>query len=372
MKKILVITSYHTGSGHKSISDSIIGCLHKSGAAEVREVDGFTLIGRAGQKLAGEYGLVASDFPRLWEELFGFSDRHSDYMDKRIAFFGRKRFQALLDDFNPELIITVHSMFNHSVSLMLQDIGRRIPLITVQADIVSLHTSWCNPDADLTVCLTEEAYRVSLQKGMPKEKLVVSGFPVRSQFTEAADCEPEQPYDGTGPLKCLMLLGSEGSSKMTGYVQNLMEGTDFQLTVICGHNTQMKKRLAELQGVWPGRLNVLGYVQEMAKVMRLHDLLISRSSPNVLFEGITMLLPIVAICTLQGQEKDNDLLIASNNLGVRASDYPDLKTAVYALAGREKYQAVREAQRVYRSLDSAQRIADIALDFTGEILPAKE
>ncbi len=364
MKKILVITAYHTGHGHHSISDAVIACLRERDGVEVREIDGFTLLGRFNAWCAGRYGWTVQHLPRFWEFLYHFTDRFSGRMDAFTAARGSGRFRALLEDFRPDLILSVHSMFNGSVSRMLDKCGKKIPLITVQADIRTLHASWCNPRADLTVCPTEEAYRESIRQGMPEERLCMIPLPVRRQFAEAAREAPEREYDGTEPVKCLMMLGSEGSSKMNGYVRDLMGADNLQLTVICGNNEPLFRRLSRLKEAYPGRLEILGFTNEVARVMCRHDVLISRSSPNVLFEGITVNLPVIAIATLKGQEENNDRLVSDNRLGLRSADYPDLRSAVNALTenGGELYRQIREAQRAWRSPDSAQAVADCLLE----------
>ena len=362
MKRILIITAYHTGMGHKSISDAVSGCLSEAGGVECREVDGFTLLGPFNQWVAGTYGRVIGAAPWFYEFFWNASDRIGAWPVRHVAFFGFRRFRALLEEFRPDLVLTVHSLFNRAVSVMLERAGKQIPLAVVQADIRTLHSTWCNPRAELTFCPTEETYRESLRLGMPEDRLRLTGFPLRKQFTEAAALPRGDGYDGTRPVKCLMILGSEGSNRMEEDVKNLLDGTEIHLTVACGNNEQMRAGLARLQAGYPGRLEILGFTEEIARVMREHDLLIARSSPNILFEGIAMNLPVVAISALKAQEEGNDLLVASRNLGVRAADYPDLKSAVLALAEPGKYRSVQEAQRAFYTPDSAQRIAGCVLE----------
>jgi UDP-N-acetylglucosamine:LPS N-acetylglucosamine transferase len=195
---------------------------------------------------------------------------------------------------------------------------------------------------------------------MPEDRLLLTGFPLRKQFTEVPPAV--ETYDGSRPLRCLMVLGSEGSTGMEENVKNLLDGTDIRLTVICRDNEEMRAALSRLQDRYPGRLEPLGFTEEIARGMREHDLLIARSSPNILFEGIAMNLPIVAVSVLKAQEEGNDRLIASRNLGVRCADYPDLKSAVLALAEPEKYRRVRAAQRDYYTPGGAERIAGLLLE----------
>ena len=126
-----------------------------------------------------------------------------------------------LAQFKPDLILTVHPMFNGSIINLLEYYKVDIPLIALQADIINIHKTWCDPRAYLTLCPTEEAYSASIAMDMPPERLVKCGFPTRAQFIRAAQSGERREYDGVRPLQCLMMSGGEGSGNMQKYAVEL-------------------------------------------------------------------------------------------------------------------------------------------------------
>ncbi len=50
------------------------------------------------------------------------------------------------------MIVTVHSLFAGSVINILEDYHLNIPHVTLIADMVDLHATWCEPRSDLTLC----------------------------------------------------------------------------------------------------------------------------------------------------------------------------------------------------------------------------
>ena len=59
-KKILLITTKHTGCGHKSISDSLMDWFVEMPEVEVVQVDGFEdLVNRSVTALGDSYGAVS-------------------------------------------------------------------------------------------------------------------------------------------------------------------------------------------------------------------------------------------------------------------------------------------------------------------------
>lgn len=364
MKKVLLITAMYTGYGHKSISDSLVEQFKEIPDLEVRVIDGFELLGPYGPRMSKIYGVTTRYASGLWKLSYELSD-HDNLLLKTgitgISSFSLHNFRRLMESFRPDLILSVHSMFNGSILRILNHLKLNIPLVVLQADIINIHRTWCEPGAFRTICPTQEAYDCSLRHGMPREKLVLIGFPSRRQFTDWARNHPKQEYDGKRPLRCLMMSGGEGSGNLKRYAEMLMTQTNVSLTIICGRNRRMKEALeASFLPEYEGRMRILGFVTEMQKEMSEHDLLIARGSPNSLMEGIVMNLPLVVTGALPGQERDNPQLITRHNLGVICDGPEKIPQVIDILLQNhcQQYHEIAAAQREYRDLDNAKKIAN--------------
>lgn len=363
MKKILLITAAYTGHGHKSISDALMEQFAQIPELEVRVVDGFALMGDLGLQMSKMYGPMTRYrcTRSVWEASYRLSNRTAAVPEGVVATASAGRFWQVLDGFGPDLILSVHPLFNGSILKLLEQHGRAVPLVVLQADLINIHKAWCEPGAFKTICPTQEAYECSLRNGMPPEKLVRMDFPTRKRFTDMARVAPTAEYDGTRPLRCLLMSGGEGSGSLKRYAEVLMEQTDASLTVICGRNEKLRASLTEaFLPRYAGRLQILGFVTAVEQVMAASDLLIARGSPNSLMEGVVMNLPLIITGALPGQEQDNPPMMANHDLGMLCSRPEDLPWLLRLLTedNCRRYRAIRAAQRAYRNLDSAKEIAE--------------
>ena len=364
MKKILLITTTHTGCGHKSISDSMMDWFCDMPEVEVVQVDGFEkLVNRFARTLCGSYGIVTRHAKFLWAMTWAFGSRFNGFYCNLMTLWARKRFMRLVQQEKPDVVITTHPMFNSSLLNVCEREGLRLPFVSVQADPVTIHKSWCDPRSEIVVCATEEAVKCTLGFGVPREKIRLVGFPTRRRFTDIAQSTDKPPYDPSRPARCLMMSGGEGSGKLGRYALAILKNTDVHLTIVCGRNKQLKLRLETLLKPHYGdRIDIKGFVNDMENVMLESDILIARGSPNTFFEGIVMNVPLIITGALPGQEQGNPDLVAHNNLGIVCETIHGLPDAVKFLLkddGR-KLQQIRSAQQAYRRFDNARRIAEIA------------
>lgn len=360
MKRILLVTSAYTGAGHKSIAEALSEQFSRMEDVELKIIDGFELAGKFGVWLAKLYGMMSRHATFLYNSSWRYTMKHP-YRYGIASLLCRRRFGEVLRSYQPDLIITVHSLFNGLVSRMLKGEGMDIPLAVVQADPVSIHSSWCNSKARLTVCSTEQARQSCISQGMDPEKLTVMPFPIRSRFIKAGTQAGQWLYDDKRPFKCLMMSGGEGSSSLKKYVRAALDCGDTEVTIICGRNEKLKKQLEDhLIPRYGNRVRVLGFTEDMEQKMLESDLLITRGSPNSLFEAVTINLPLVITGPLMEQERGNPKLMTDNGLGVICGS-PDQLPQIIEELRRDcgaRLRQIRKAQSAYRCSDSAERIAE--------------
>ncbi len=372
MKKIMLITSAYTGAGHRSISDALAEQFSRMPDLEVRVIDGFELMGRTGVSIAHKYGLMCRYTPHMYNAAWKITKALHQKVSVSTC-LSSFRFLKQVRSFQPDLILTVHSLFNTMLTMVMRRHGLNIPLVVLQADVVNIHSTWCNRRAYMTICPSREAYEASLKQGMPPEKLKLLRFPVRSSFTEAARSAEEKSYDGSRTLRCLLMGGGDGAGRLGAYAEAVLEHTDMSVTVICGHNREMHHHLQHtLVRRYGERVTILGFVTDMEREMEQSDLLIARGSPNTLLEAVTMNVPVIMIGPLLAQERDNPHLMEKHNLGVPCRSPAEVPGIIQDLlaGGAEKLREIRSAQRAYRSLDAARDIAVYVAGLADEVRKA--
>ncbi len=365
MKKIMILSSNYTGHGHASIAQSITEQLDQYDDVRYQVVDGFELIGKAGIRMSKLYGPITRKAQDLWRISFALFDQHPRALIEPITVAIHDKFVKALNQFMPDLILTVHPFFNGSVMDILEFYGLDIPVYALQADLVNIHGAWCDPRAALTLCPTQEAYDCSIQRGMPSEKMMICGFPTRAKFCDAARVQDTPVYDGNRPLNCLLMSGGEGSGNMLKYAGQLLKNVDCRLEIICGRNEKLKEDLeSQLSPQYSDRLTVYGFLDDVHVHMLDSDLVIARGSPNTLMEAVVLGVPLVITGSLPGQEADNPAMMVAHNLGVVCENpniLPSIVGALMANNGR-RLQEIRAAQRAYRNLDNAKNIARLIHD----------
>ena len=342
-----------------SIAEALSEQFGRMEGIELDVIDGFVFLGERGIKSSKLYNVMTQRARFVWKAVFK-ATQGADLVPETMALLVQKRLDSHLRETRPDLILTVHSMFLGSVIDTLEKLSLDIPVVAVEADLVNIHSTWCDPRVAKAICPTREAYDCSVELGMPEEKLEIIGFPTRSAFVEAARRAGDRDYDESRPLQCLMTGGGGGAGDIEGYATSLLRDTDANLTIVCGSNEKLRGRLTEKLGDrYAGRVRILGFVTDMAGEYEKADVAISRASPNCMFEAIVMGVPMVITGALPGQERDNPSFAARHDLGIICDEPQDIANRIRDLtrdSGR-KWNEIRRAQLAYRDLDSAKKIA---------------
>ena len=356
----MLLTSQHTGRGHMSIAEALSEQFALMDDIALDIVDGFVFLGNRGVKSSKIYNVVTQRARFVWKAVFKATDR-GDFVPETMSLLVRRRLIRYLRTTKPDLILSVHPMFVSCVIDTLEYIGLDIPVVCVEADLVNIHSTWCDPRVTKVICPTEEAYRCSLELGMPQDRLITIGFPTRARFCEAARGDEAPEYDGSRPLNCLMTGGGGGAGDIEGYATHLLKDTDARLTIVCGSNHKLREKLVEKLGVkYKERVRILGFVSDMEAEYEKADIAISRASPNCMYEAIVMGKPMIITGALPGQEKDNPDFAVHHGLGVICDSPDQLSRHVQDLTrdGAREFNRIRRAQLAFRDLDSAKQIAE--------------
>ena len=357
MKKILVMTSHNTGSGHKSVSEALCEKLSGYDEIEVRAVNGFSLMGTLQQRMAeNSYGPITRLPGRFWELNYAVGEFLRWPVTVSVTAMIQKKFLNLLKEFRPDLIVSTHPMFQSSVLDILAKERLSIPFVAHEVDLIDMPDYWFDRRTDLFLAPTEEAYRYTIEHGIPEEKVVRVCFPVRKRFLTVS-----APEFHEGKVITVM-SGAEASGRIEPLVRELLEHTDARINVVCARNRHLYLRLKKsLQTVYPQRLNLLEYVDNIQVVMLGSDLLVMRASPNSVMEAIHLNIPIILFGKMAGQEIHNPEMLEAHALAKYMPDMNLLSDIVrmYLENDGKVADAMKEAQRKYLVEDTAQDSAEL-------------
>lgn len=218
-----------------------------------------------------------------------------------------KRLREYLLAVNPDVVITTYSLAARLVSDCRIRYGIRTRMITCVTD-VGIHNVWLNPDTELYL-VAAEATKASLQeRGIPAEKIAVCGIPVAQQFTPAPVCKTHG-----NPFSLLVMGGGIGllpADKKLFWQLGKLDG--LQITVVCGSNRKLEKRL---RAIAPANMAVYGYRNDVAQLMQSADMLLSKPGGISTFEAIHSHLPLLMFAPFLEQEHKNCNFVYQHGMG---------------------------------------------------------
>ncbi len=372
VNNILIISSDHTGHGHKSITESL--CEKFPDSVNIHVVDGFSLGGRPLIKVGKSYGSITRNMEGLWEIIYDISANKPSLINEIVEMTIKVKFLKLIRKINPDLILSVHPNFNGSILNILEKNRIRIPVITLIADLVSITPLWADNRADYIISPTKEAKEKCISYGVDEKKIKVLGFPVRSRFhgeLEEQSFESKNDYTLDKPLKCLIMSGGEGVGNMKKIAQILLNNFNCTVSIVAGRNKALRKKLElSLNEKYGDRVKVYGFLENVEELMLESDIAFTRGSPNVMMEVVSCNIPLVITGCLPGQEEGNPAFAESNNLGVVCYKVRNLHSVMEDLLkdDAKKLNEIKHAQKKFCDKNTAKNITDFIMnnDFSSD------
>ncbi len=326
-KRVLILMS-DTGGGHRSAAEAISAGLRRvhGDRFQVVTVDALAeYLPPPLDRIGGLYSPMIHRAPWLWGKIFHLSDSPGKVSAVTGLFYPlvRARFEALIRQVRPDLIVSVHPFLNHVPSRVLGEGFNSIPLVTLITDPVTAHAAWVCPGVDLCLVATPEAARRTVALGMAAEKIRVTGLPVDPRFDDLSRASSVALRKRWGlpsdrPL-ALMMGGVEGAGRLCELASALDRArVPVALAVVAGRNRALRRRLE--RRIWEIPVRVLGFVREMPELMRASDLILTKAGPATLWEAMATGLPIVMTGYVPGQEAGNVAFVRRAGAGCLVRD----------------------------------------------------
>ncbi|MDO9085526.1 MAG: glycosyltransferase [Anaerolineaceae bacterium] len=319
--KILFLFS-DTGGGHRSAAEAIIEAIELEfpGQFKTEMVDFFRKYAPLPLNFAPDIYPHLSRYPNMWRIGYEVSDG-----SRRIrAFYNamwpylRRAVHQLLKENPVDLIVSVHQLVN--IPLLRARLQSSVRFVTVVTDLVSTHSAWYHPGADLVIVPTMPAKEKALKSGLPIEKLLVIGQPVAERYISQAKNRLELRNElnwNTLLLTILLVGGGEGMGNLERNAIALNDAKlPIQLIIIAGRNQQLKSKLENQ--TWNMPTKIYGFVNKMPEFMKAADILITKAGPGTISEAFIAGLPLILYSKMPGQEDGNVGYVVNQGAGIWA------------------------------------------------------
>ncbi len=368
-KRILFAIS-DTGGGHRSGAQALHAALLQHPRGHDIDYDTIDLITATGLPLLRKAPELYDQLSTRWLPLFNLffqltnGRRRVDTIAQFAYLTAQRNIKRTLDEFKPDLVVSVHPIANRFIGHARATYNMPFRFMTVVTDLVSLHTSWGDPDADLCIAPTQEGAQVLLHQGMPAEKVLFAGFPVHPKFTACTlTTDDARHVLGIDRQRFTVLLtaGGVGSGRLRELVVALHQAySDVQLLVVTGRNATLRSELQRLS--LPSHVRIYGFVDNMEQLMAASDVVVTKAGPGTLMEALVMRRPVVITEAVGVQESGNITFVLERGLGAHSRQIGDIVQSVGDLMNPERHAAT--VARLHNAVprDGAHRIAQIIID----------
>ena len=263
-------------------------------------------------------------------------------------------FVEVFEKYVPHAVISVHPLTQHIVSKVLRQLNLldKVPLVTVVTDpCYGFWKGWACDDVSLYLVANEDAQQQLLDYGVPAEKIKISGMPVNPKFHEVSEVDAQNARSafGLNPEKFTVFVnaGWIGGGNIPQIFREFAHGElDVQAIFLAGKNEDLRKEAEEIAKTAKFPIKVIGYSDEIEKLMQSANVMVSKLGGLTTFEALACHLPIIADATTppMPQEAGTVKMIANKGAGILLEKTSDIVPTIKTLVeDSKKYRAMKEA-----------------------------
>jgi len=306
---------FTTTEGHLSIAQAVEQDLQKEFSTHFNYLRGQEF------KL---YTPFYTFFPHLFKIPFKLSSVPS--IQKVIRSYSKISYKKLVDQAfrsqKPQTVISCFYAYNHLIHQ--QQKHHPFTFINIIADPRTISPIAPHPHA-YNLVFDSQAVQTCLDFGIPREKIITSGWFVRQQFQQAYNQKKVRRQLKLDPntLTLLIVAGSEGTNTiLKNFPAFINSKKPVQVIFACGKNkalhstiTTLSKALKNAHPKTQANISALGFTKDIHFYLQAADLVIGKAGPNLLFESVATLTPFLATTHISGQEDGNLDIIRQYQLG---------------------------------------------------------
>lgn len=349
-----LILSCGTGGGHNAAGQAIADELKRRGH-QATAMDIYQLAGEKTARLIGDaYIKLVQKSPEAFGVIYAMGDAYRRLPVHSPVYWANKRMAACtrqyLSEHRYDVILMTH-MFPAQIltNLRKEHKGERIPpAILIATDYT------CIPFMEEAVCdyyviPSEELREEFSGKGIPGERILPFGIPVRAEFAEITAEEARKRLN-LDPAKKYLLLsgGSIGAGKieeamdiLQGYLE---ERPDHALITICGNNQKLYELLTEKYGANP-QIRLIQSTPDMAAYMRVCKAFLTKPGGLSSTEAAVCGVPLIHLPPIPGCESRNAEFFFYHGMSLYALNLQEeLLPALKRLESEDVCAQMRQAQ----------------------------
>ena len=289
----------------------------------------------------------------------------TDRMRHMIDRLNTKPLVRFIRDFEPHITVCTHFMPAGIISHLIatKQLQARLSIVVTDFDF---HAMWLSRSFHRYFVAIDETKAHLEMLGIPEERITVSGIPIDPVFQQAVNIEEERAKLGLNPDKPVLLLsaGAFGLGPTEFMVERLFNlNHDAQTLVVCGRNEELRQRLLGLTREHSAQFKILGYTDEMHKLMKVSNIFIGKPGGLASSEAIACGLPMCVVTPIPGQEERNSDHLLEEGIAVKCNDLTTLAFKLDRLLDDPPRLALMKANALrFSNPTASQTIVNTLLD----------
>lgn len=290
----------------------------------------------------------------------------TDRMRHLLDHLNTKPLVKFIREFNPDITVCTHFMPAGIISHLIatKQIQTHLSIVVTDYDF---HAMWLSRSFHRYFVALDETQAYLEMLGIPRQRITVSGIPIDPVFQQPIDRQAERLKLGLDPDKPLLLLsaGAFGMGPTEFMVERLLDlTTDAQTLVICGHNNALKNNLSDTL-LASAKFKIIGYTQEMHKLMKISDIFIGKPGGISASEAVACGLPMCIVAPIPGQEERNSDHLLEEGIAIKCNDVTTLPFKLDSLLGDPQRLATMKANALrFARPDASTTIVNTLLEDT--------
>lgn len=362
-----LILSCSTGGGHNAAAYAIQEALTLRGHS-AKVLDPYSLIGeKVAKAVGGTYIKMAQVTPRLFGVVYKLGDSYRHIPIKSPVYTVNGRLAKYLSEYfaenNTDVVLCTH-VFTAEMLTYMRNKGMTVPKSVFVATDYTCVPFTGETDCDYYIAPSDELNDEYLRHGVPEERIISGGIPVKKAFREGPGREEARKALGFDPVSRYILLtgGSIGAGKLETAIRVLrpiLTPEDKRLIVLCGNNNQLYSMLTE-KYAQSDRIVILKSTSDMPTYLHACDLFIGKPGGLSSTESAAAKIPTIFISPIPGCETENSRFFGRRGMALTVKNVRrELLSAVKKLESESEIARMNRQQEKYISGMGAEKIADL-------------
>lgn len=275
--------------------------------------------------------------------------------------FTATNLRPMLQEWRPDVVICTHAFPCGVMAEYKKQFADAPPVMGVVTDFV-VHAFWIHNNIEAYAVATPEMRATLVARGIPGDRIIVSGIPVRTDFSRpSSDRDALRERLGLPLDRSTVLLMGGGLG--IGPLESMMHALDRVGTPLCalaivGRSARSEQRVLEYAHRVGYPVRVVRFVNNVHEYMQASDVLITKPGGLTSAEALVSRVPMVLFKPLPGQEERNTRYLVQRRAALRAKNTADLaRTVESLLESQEKRDTMRTAMAQLGKPDAAAEIA---------------